>query len=298
MEKTLVVMAAGMGSRYGGLKQLDSIGPSGETIIDYSIYDAWKSGFTKVIFIIRKDIESDFRKKIGNKYAGKMDVRYVFQELDDLPDGFFPPSGRSKPWGTGHAMLTAGKEINDSFLIINADDLYGREGFRAAGEYLGSMSPEKPGAAMVGYYLKNTLSGNGTVARGVCMADGNDCLTHVTEVQGIYRDKSGEILSEGGKKLDDERIVSMNIWMFSPAVLSYAKYLFTEFLNSNMDNPKSEFFIPTVVQSLITERDARVPVLRTAAKWYGVTYREDKAEVVEMIKKAVDNGTYPGRLWE
>jgi len=298
MEKTLAVMAAGMGSRYGGLKQLDSVGPSEETIIDYSVFDAWKSGFRRLVFIIRKDIEAEFREKVGDKYASRLEVRYVFQELDRLPEGFSLPAERNKPWGTGQALLAAREEIREPFLIINADDLYGREAFQAAGSWLETMPDGKTGAALAGYYLKNTLSENGSVARGICRVDKEDYLTGVTEVLGIRRDSDGILHSENGGILGDDDLVSMNMWLFTPLIFDSAQNCFSDFLKTNLNNPRAEFYIPSMVSRLISEEALKVKVLKTAGKWHGVTYREDKQGVMRMIEEAVRSGIYPEKLWE
>ncbi|HAK45853.1 MAG TPA: hypothetical protein DCO79_08045 [Spirochaeta sp.] len=297
MNKTLVIMAAGMGSRYGGLKQLDSVGPSNETIIDYSVYDAVRAGFTKAVFVIRKEIAEAFKESVGSKFSERIDVKYVYQELSFIPDGSSLPQNRTKPWGTGHAMLSSASEISEPFLIINADDFYGADAFKKAAKYLDGMNPDITDAALVGFLLKNTLSGHGSVARGIC--DANDCgiLTGVEEILGIKKIESGRITAENREGLRDDDIVSMNMWAFSPRVLDFATSYFREFLAEHGNKLKSEFFIPIIVNRLIREENLSVRLLETTSVWHGVTYREDKPEVEMGIKGYIDDGLYPENLW-
>lgn len=296
MKKTLIIMAAGMGSRYGGLKQLDAIGPSGETIMDYAIYDAIKAGFSKLVFVIRKDIEEAFRTQIGDAFSQRIEVEYVFQDLKEIPEGFTIPEGRAKPWGTGHAMLSAEKAVQENFIIINADDYYGPEAFQKASQALDGMKADQIGAALVAYRLKNTLSPNGSVARGVCELDGASNLSDIEETLEIARDKDGQVRAQGGKELADETMVSMNMWAFSPALFGYAKACFTDFLRRKGGELKSEFYIPDIVSSLIKE-GYQVPVVETTEQWFGVTYREDKPDIVKAIERAVEKAIYPNPLW-
>ncbi len=298
MKKTLIIMAAGMGSRYGGLKQLDIIGPSGETIIDYSVYDAIKTGFDKIVFIIRKDIEQEFRSKIGSHFSGRIQVEYVLQGLDKLPEGFTPPENRQKPWGTGHAMLCAAPVVDENFLIINADDFYGRDAFARAAAYLDSIPAGKMEAGLVGFYLKNTLSENGTVARGICEADASGNLSGVEETLEIERRSDGSYSCHSGRELKDSDLVSMNMWAFSPAVFEYTEDYFVEFLKERAVEEKSEFYIPLVVNTLIERENTAVKVLDTDSVWYGVTYKEDKDAVSAAVRSMVAAGAYPEKLWK
>jgi UTP-glucose-1-phosphate uridylyltransferase len=293
---TLLVLAAGMGSRYGGLKQIDPVGPQGETIIDYSIYDALRAGFGKVVFVIRKDIEEPFKKMVGARFEKKVAVEYVFQELDKLPPGFAVPVGRTKPWGTGQAILMAADVIREPFAAINADDFYGAHSFRVLAEHL-----QKGGGdfAMVGFILRNTLSEFGSVARGVCQTTGDSLLESVTEMTKIERAGSGaKTVGPDGQPLalTGDETVSMNMWGFTPALFEQLRRLFVEFLNKNGKEEKSEFYIPGVVNDLVRAKLARVKVLRTTDSWFGVTYREDRPYVVEGIRKLIARGDYPEKL--
>ncbi len=303
MKPTLLLLAAGMGSRYGGLKQLDGLGPNGETIMDYSIYDAIKAGFGKIVFVIRKDFEQDFREKILSKYEGHVPVELCFQGLDALPDGFSCPEGRVKPWGTNHAVLMAKDVIKEPFCVINCDDFYNRDAFMVIGKFLADL-PEgsKDAYAMVGFRVGNTLSENGTVARGICSTDEGGNLTTVverTEIMRVngpvcYKDEEGAWVP-----VDDNTPVSMNMWGFTPDYFEHSEAYFREFLSDpkNMANPKAEFFIPLMVNKLIGERTATVKVLDTTSKWFGVTYAADRQGVVDRIKGLVDEGVYPARLF-
>ncbi|NDW13851.1 nucleotidyltransferase [Bacteroides sp. 214] len=300
MKPTLFVLAAGMGSRYGGLKQLDGLGPNGETIMDYSIFDAIRGGFGKVVFVIRKDFEQDFREKIISKYANHIPVDVVFQSLDALPAGFTVPEGRVKPWGTNHAVLMGKDVINEPFAVINADDFYGRDSFAVLGKALSEMNGMKNDYCMVGYRVGNTLSESGTVARGVCETDANDYLTTVVERTAIERiDGKVSFTDENGKlvSIADNTPVSMNMWGFTPDYFQYSEEYFVEYLNENKDNLKGEFFIPLMVNKLITDGTARVKVLDTTSKWFGVTYAEDRQGVVDKIQALVDAGEYPQKLF-
>lgn len=293
-------MAAGMGSRYGGLKQLDGVGPSGETIMDYSVFDAMRAGFGKAVFVIRHDFEDDFRTKVLSKYEGRIPVEAVFQSIDSLPEGFTPPAGREKPWGTGHAVLMARKAIDGPFAVINADDLYGRDAFetmsgflsapRAAGEY-----------CMVGYRVANTLSDSGSVSRGVCSCDNDGYLASVTERTDIRRcDGRGIIFRDDNDEystLAPDTIVSMNMWGFTPDYFTLSDTLFRDFLRKRGNEPKSEFYIPSVVNEALRTGRATVKVLDTTARWAGVTYAADRQAVVDMLRGLSDNGVYPQQLW-
>ena len=265
MKPTLFVLAAGMGSRYGGLKQLDGLGPNGETIMDYSIFDAIRGGFGKVVFVIRKDFEADFRTKILSKYENHIPVEVVFQSVDDLPEGFVRPEGRTKPWGTNHAVLMGKAVIREPFAVINADDFYGRDGFRVLGQWLSKADGENR-YCMVGYRVGNTLSESGTVARGICRTDANNYLTGVVERTDIAR-VDGRITFTGDDgqptTTDDNTPVSMNMWGFTPDYFRYSEEYFKEFLRANIDNPKAEYYIPLMVNKLITEGTATVEVLDT-----------------------------------
>ena len=303
MKPTLLLLAAGMGSRYGGLKQLDGLGPNGETIMDYSIYDAIKAGFGKIVFVIRKDFEQDFRDKILSKYEGHVPAELCFQSLDALPEGFTVPEGRQKPWGTNHAVMMAANVIKEPFCVINCDDFYNRDAFMVIGKFLASL-PE--GAenqyAMVGFRVGNTLSENGTVARGICSTDDNGNLTTVverTEIQRVdgpvcYKDEVGKWVA-----VPDNTPVSMNMWGFTPDYFRHSEAYFREFLSKpeNMTNLKAEFFIPLMVNKLINEGTATVQVLDTTSKWFGVTYAADREATVARIQKLIDEGVYPLHLF-
>lgn len=292
-----------MGSRYGGLKQLDGLGPHGETIMDYSIYDAIQAGFGKIVFVIRKDFEEQFREKVLSKYEGHIPAELVFQGIDALPEGFTVPEGREKPWGTNHAVLMAKDVINEPFCVINCDDFYNRDCFMVIGKYLADL-PEgaKNDYAMVGFRVGNTLSENGTVSRGVCSTNKEGNLTTVVERTKIERrDGKVQYLDDNGSwvTVDDNTPVSMNVWGFTPDYLDYSEEYFKEFLSDprNMENKKSEYFIPMMVNKLITDGTATVKVLDTTSTWFGVTYPEDREGVVERIKRLVDEGVYPSRLF-
>ena len=300
MKPTLFVLAAGMGSRYGGLKQLDGLGPNGETIMDYSIFDAIRGGFGKVVFVIRKDFEQDFRTKILSKYENHIPVEIVFQSLDKLPEGFSCPEGRTKPWGTNHAVLMGKGVINEPFAVINADDFYGRDSFAVLGKELATVTGKKNEYSMVGFRVGNTLSESGSVARGVCDTNADGYLTTVVERTAIER-INGEIqfTDENGKKvvLNDNVPVSMNMWGFTPDYFDHSEEYFKEFLRNNMEDLKSEYFIPLMVNELVTKNIARVKVLDTTSKWFGVTYADDRQGVVDKIQALIDAGEYPNKLF-
>ena len=300
MQPTLYVLAAGMGSRYGGLKQLDGVGPSGETIMDYSIFDAINAGFGKVVFVIRKSFEKDFSEKIVRKYKEKIPVELVFQELNALPAGFSVPEGREKPWGTNHAIMMGKSVINEPFAVINADDFYGCESFQVLADFLSGLKNSENEYCMVGYRVGNTLSESGTVARGVCETDEKSNLTGVVERTQVKR-IDGQVCykddNDNWVAIDENAPVSMNMWGFTPDYFKYSDDYFAEFLEQNSDNLKAEYFIPIVVNRLIVNNIATIKVLDTPSKWFGVTYAEDRPEVVEKLKKLVDEGVYPSPLW-
>ena len=289
---SLLVMAAGMGSRYGGLKQLDAVGPSGETIIDYSVYDAIQAGFNKVVFIIRKDFEDEFRSQITEKYSGKIRVEFAFQDLDDLPDGFTCPEGRKKPWGTGHAILAAADLIHEPFVAINGDDFYGRESFKVVADYYLSGADD---FSMVAFQLDKTLSTFGGVTRGLCTVKEGK-LDTVIETGELQRTEQG-VTSDRNIKLDGSEPVSMNVWGFTPVLFKYLKTMFVGFLNDEGNELKSEYLIPSVVNDLIKSGREDVHVLRSASSWFGVTYKDDRPFVMGEIQKLIDRGTYPKQLF-
>ena len=289
---SLLVMAAGMGSRYGGLKQLDAVGPSGETIIDYSVYDAIQARFNKVVFIIRKDFEDEFKSQITDKYSGKIQVEFAFQDLHDLPDGFTCHEGRKKPWGTGHAILAAADLIHEPFVAINGDDFYGRESFKVVADYYLSGADD---FSMVAFQLDKTLSTFGGVTRGLCTVKEGK-LDTVIETGELQRTEQG-VTSDRNIKLDGSEPVSMNVWGFTPVLFKYLKDMFVEFLNDEGNELKSEYLIPSVVNDLIKSGREDVHVLRSASSWFGVTYKDDRPFVMGEIQKLIDRGTYPKQLF-
>lgn len=303
MKPTLVLLAAGMGSRYGGLKQLDGLGPNGETIMDYSIYDAIKAGFGKIVFVIRKDFEQEFREKVLSKYEGHIPTEVCYQSLDALPEGFTVPEGREKPWGTNHAVMMAKDLIHEPFCVINCDDFYNRDSFMVIGKFLADLPDNSTNTyAMVGFRVGNTLSENGTVARGVCSKDENDLLTTVverTEIMRVdgkvsYKDENGEWVA-----IEDNTPVSMNMWGFTPDYFAHSDAYFKQFLSDpkNQANLKAEFFIPLMVNELVNNGTSTVKVLDTTSKWFGVTYSADRQATVDRIQALVNEGVYPNKLF-
>ena len=301
MKPVLLVLAAGMGSRYGGLKQLDGLGPNGETIMDYSIYDAIRAGFGKVVFVIRESFEQDFREKILKKYENLIPVDLVFQELNKLPEGYQLSKDRVKPWGTNHAVMMGKGLIKEPFLVINADDFYGRDSYLIAAEYLQSLEKEKNHYFMIGYRIGNTLSESGSVARGICSADVDGFLTSVVERTYVIRDDDGKIKYKGENEnmiiVGENVPVSMNMWGFTADYFDYSDSIFIDFLTKNQDNPKAEFYIPWAINCLIEKSQVRVKVLDTPSKWFGITYSEDRTSVVEKIGQLIVKGEYPEKLF-
>ena len=300
MKPTLFVLAAGMGSRYGGLKQLDGLGPHGETIMDYSIFDAIRSGFGKIVFVIRKDFEDDFRKIILSKYENHIPVEVVFQAIDNLPEGFVCPEGRTKPWGTNHAVLMGKDVIKEPFAVINADDFYGRNSFEVIAQELSKPKEEKGDYCMVGFRVGNTMSESGSVARGVCQTT-DGYLTTVVERTAIEYNDKHEItfVDENGvtQTLEPNTPVSMNLWGFTPDYFKFSEGYFVDFLKENIDKPKAEFFIPLVVNELITKNIAKVKVLDTESKWFGVTYAAVRQGVVDKLADLHAKGEYPEKMF-
>ena len=291
-DMTLLVMAAGMGSRYGGLKQLDEVGPSGETIIDYSVFDAIEAGFSKVVFIIRRDFEDEFKTKISNKFSNDIQVEFVFQDIHQLPTGFSLPEDRIKPWGTGHAILCASNFIDGPFNAINADDYYGRESFKTIADYYNNGNDS---FSMVAFQLEKTLSDFGSVTRGLCTVN-NDKLINIVETENLVKSKSG-IRSNSDLDLNGNEPVSMNMWVFTPAIFDYLNEMFEVFLSKNIHDIKSEFLIPSVINDLINSGDELVQVLYSKSSWFGVTYKQDKSYVVQQIQNLVNSGFYPHKLF-
>jgi len=296
---TLVILAAGIGSRYGGLKQLDTFTPEGDTILDFSIYDAVQAGFGKVVFIIRKSIEAEFTAVFNKKLAGKIDVEYVFQELDNIP-ARFKDNKREKPWGTGHAVLMAKDVVNENFTVINADDFYGKEAFDVMAKSLMAMDPTSDNYNMMGYRLKNTISENGFVSRGECQVNEKGFLTGVVERTHIEKiDGSLQYKNDAGvfTPISEEAVVSMNFWGFTPNYFKVSETMFEAFLEQNSKEMKAEFFIPLVVNDVIEKNTGSVEVLKSDAKWFGVTYKEDKEIVTTAIQDLKEKGVYPTHLW-
>lgn len=301
IKPTLLVLAAGMGSRYGSLKQMDGVGPGNEAIIDYSIFDAIRSGFGKVVFVIRHSFADEFREVFNReRFGGRIEVEYVFQELDYLPAGLTVPEGRTKPWGTNHAVMMAAKTIEEPFAAINADDFYGADAFAELGDFLRSAEGRQNEYCMVGYMLKNTLSENGTVSRGVCDVDRDGYLVSMVERTAIGR-KDGQIVyTQDGEDhpLAPGTIVSMNFFGFTPDYFMRSYDFFPEFYEQNRGNIKAEFYIPTMVNKLVSDGTARMKVLHTDSEWFGVTYKEDKPGVEERIRQLISRGVYPEYLWK
>lgn len=295
MDKTLLVLAAGIGSRYGGLKQMDPVGPSGEFILDYSVFDAIRAGFNKVVFVIRRDIAADFRRIIGSRLEGRVAIDYALQELTDLPAGQAVPEGRKKPWGTGHATLAAAGVVKTPFAVINADDFYGAESYRRLATFLDDTARDAARYAMVGFVLRNTLSPHGRVARGLCTASAEGLLTSVEELTQIVKTPEGVRCEKGA--LTGDEIVSMNCWGFKPSFFSHLRREFVTFLATQGADLKAEYFVPTVVNTLIQRHEATCQVLETRSRWVGVTYPEEKADVVAVIRSLIARGDYPEALW-
>ena len=295
MKPTLLVLAAGMGSRYGGLKQMDGVGPHGEAILDYSVTDAIRAGFGKVVFVIRHSFDQDFRKVFNSeRWNGKIEVKYVYQELDNLPEGFSVPEGREKPWGTNHAVLMAKEVIHEPFAIINADDFYGGDAFKVMADYLQTLDGVEGKYCMVGYKLENTLSENGSVSRGVCKVDANGLLIGMDERTSIARISDGIAYTdaEGQHPLPADATVSMNLFGFTPDYFAKSEKLFVQFLKDKGAELKSEYYIPFAVNTFIADGSATMTVLKTTAKWFGVTYKEDRPMVVERLRKLHEQGIY------
>jgi dTDP-glucose pyrophosphorylase len=301
MKPTLLILAAGMGSRYGGLKQLDQVGPSGETIIDYSIYDAIRAGFGKVIFIIKEAIEDDFKEIFVERLKDKIAIDYVFQETWMVPEGITIPDNRSKPWGTGHAVMMADGKIQGPFAVINADDFYGLGAFETLADYYKDWTPERSSDyCMVGYRVANTLSEFGSVSRGVCQPDADSFLVDVVERTNIER-RDSVIAYKNEKEqlvpIPGDSIVSMNFWGFTPSYFGFLNRAFEAFIQKNAENLKAEFYIPSVVNDLIKSKEATVRILHCDDKWFGMTYKEDRETVVKSIRGLVEQGVYPENLW-
>ena len=298
---TLLVLAAGMGSRYGSLKQMDGIGPNNEAIIDYSIYDAIRAGFGKVVFVIRHSFEKEFRQVFSaERFSGQIEVDYVFQELENLPEGFTLPEGREKPWGTNHAVMMAKEVIKEPFAVINADDFYGADSYQKISKYLQTVEGQSGKYCMVGYYLKNTLSDNGSVSRGVCEVNNSGNLVSMVERTSIER-KDGEVaFTENGVDfpLSEDAFVSMNMFGFTADYFGASEEYFKVFLTENRTNLKSEFFIPIMVNKMVTDNSAELKVLSTTSQWFGVTYKDDKPSVVAKVQALIEEGQYPAKLWK
>jgi len=302
MSPTLLILAAGIGSRFGGLKQAEGVGPSGEAILDYSIYDAIRAGFKKVVFVIRKDILEDMQRIFFDKWADKIEIDYVFQELDNLPGGFQSPADRAKPWGTGHAIWVAREKVQEPFCVINADDFYGRRSYELAADFLGNMDNLLYGRyALIGYILKNTLSEHGYVSRAECETNPDGTLKSITERLKIkregdlvaYQDDQGE-----SRIISENTIVSMNIWGFMPSLFQYLEEEMMVFLKDNSTSIKAEFLLPNVIDKLIKSGEVEIPVLQTEAQWFGMTYKEDREMVAAKLAELVNQGIYPYSLWD
>ncbi|MCD6375080.1 MAG: hypothetical protein J7L94_06100 [Caldisericaceae bacterium] len=300
MTPSLVILAAGMGSRYGGVKQIDQFGPNGETILDYSIYDALMVGFKKIVFVIRKELEKDFREVFEPKLKSRAELHFVFQELDNLPDGFSVPPERKKPWGTAHAVMVTEEAVQEPFAVINADDFYGRGAYQILFDFLKEQDPASTNYAIVGYMLEKTLSEHGAVSRGICQADEAGFLQKIVERTKIYR-KDDQIiyLDDDGqeKAISGETQVSMNMMGFTPTFFTFLKTYFREFLQGNAADPKAEFLLPWILDRLIQNKQASVKILPTQDQWFGVTYREDKPFVQKNIQQLIAEGKYPQNLW-
>jgi UTP-glucose-1-phosphate uridylyltransferase len=302
MKPTLLVLAAGLGSRYGSLKQVDSFGPGGEAIIEYSVFDALRAGFGRVVFVIAPGMEKDFSQVFASKFPPEAQVSYVIQDLPKIPETFTVPEGRIKPWGTGHAVMMAAKSIREPFAVINGDDFYGRISYEKVCQFLCTVNPKEPRFCLAGYPLGNTLSKHGTVSRGVCEVDINGFLTKIVENTKIGYASSGRIVNTGEdgtvKTLSGDFMVSMNLFGFTPVFFNFLEKYFTKFLQDNILNLKAEYYLPFVVDELIRTNQANVKVLPTPESWFGVTYKEDKPFVTEMLKQLTDKGVYPTPLWQ
>jgi len=298
MKPTLVILAAGVGSRYGGVKQMDKIGPSGESIIDYSVFDAIRAGFGKVVFVLNPNIIDDFIAIFEPRLAGKIKTEYILQELHNIPEGIEFNQERTKPWGTGHAVLVAEQYVHEPFAVINADDFYGREAFQVLADFLTEPKRQQNEYALVGYKLSNTLSENGSVSRGICQSD-NECLTDVVERTSILRKEEGIVFEEAGTEypLNDDDIVSMNFWGFTPLFFSQLKRNFSKFITENAHQLKAEFYIPLVANNLIKSGESSFRTLTSNDQWFGVTYQEDKPVTIQRVAELVEKGQYPGDLW-
>jgi len=302
MQPTLVILAAGMGSRYGGMKQLEAFGPGGGTIMDYSLFDARRAGFGRVVFVIRPEMEAAFRAQVGSRYERRLPVAYAFQRLEDVPTGVSVPPERTKPWGTGHAVLAAAGQMDGPFSVVNADDFYGRQAFEALAAHFREESPRAatPVHAMVGYRLADTMTAEGTVNRGCCRADDDGWLREIVEIEKIEKaGADGRYPGADGRSvtLPGDTIVSMNMWGFQPALFDELRRAFESFLRSSADLTKGELYLPTVVQNAMKAGRARVRVLKTSSRWCGVTNRGDREQVVAMLKSLTDAGEYPAVLW-
>ena len=302
MNPTLLILAAGIGSRYGGLKQADGVGPSGEAILDYSIYDAIRAGFKRVVFVIRKDIEDDMREIFFSKWQDKIEIDYAYQEVDDLPGSFRPPEGRTKPWGTGHAIWAARDKVKEPFAMINADDFYGRTSYELAAGFLSDMDNLiNSRYCLIGYVLKNTLSEHGFVSRAECRTAQDGMLMSITERLKIKREDEKVVFEDEGqtkRMIDENTIVSMNIWGFMPSLFRYLERYMLEFLEENAGNARAEFLLPNVIDSLIKSGEVKIPVLPTDARWFGMTYREDREVVGSKLRALTDDGSYPTPIWD
>jgi len=302
MQPTLVILAAGMGSRYGGLKQVDKLGPGGETIIDYSVFDAMRAGFGKVVFVIRRSIEKDFLEVFADRFLKKVPYEIVFQELDLLPEGFSCPEGRTKPWGTAHALWVTRQVVKEPFVVINADDFYGKEAYQTLANFLHEQTAQDSNSfAMCGYRIDKTLSEHGAVTRAICPADEYGYLLSVDEQFNIERNAEGKIISykeDGDVELQPDANVSMNIWAFNPSIFGIIEENFVHFLTHHINEPKSEVYTPRLVDDMIKQGKGRVKVLQSPAKWFGVTYADDKQMVLDNLKALYAAGEYPERLWE
>ncbi len=298
MKPTLLILAAGIGSRYGGVKQMDKVGPSGESIIDYSVFDAIRAGFGKVVFVLNPKIEKDFKEIYERRLTGKIETDYVLQEVSAVPDGISVNPDRLKPWGTGHAVLAANDVVNEPFAVINADDFYGKQAFEILGDFLAKIEKDSNKYAMVGYKLGNTLSENGSVSRGICQTK-EDFLTDVIERTSITIENDKIVYSDNGDKveIDKDSVVSMNFWGFSQLFFDQLERDFYFFMKENASDLKAEFFIPTVVNKLIKDKEASISMLTSNDKWFGVTYQEDKEVSIEKVRELVNQGVYPANLW-